>query len=73
MAADAGGPTKEYFYSAIESLFNVDPIFGVSKTLQRRLMMRRRMHMIGSLDLQMNTESPEVGVLAGSVSVLKRF
>lgn len=30
MAADAGGPTKEYFYSAIESLFNVDPIFGVS-------------------------------------------
>lgn len=30
MAADAGGPTKEYFYTAIESLFKVDPIFGVS-------------------------------------------
>ena len=30
LAADAGGPTKEYFYSAIESLFKVDPIFGAS-------------------------------------------
>ena len=31
MAADAGGPTKEYFYSAIESLFNVDPIVKCKK------------------------------------------
>ena len=30
MAADVGGPTKEYFYSAIESLFKVDPVFGAS-------------------------------------------
>ena len=30
MAADAGGPKKEYFYSAIESLFKVDPIFGIA-------------------------------------------
>lgn len=30
LEADAGGPTKEYFYSAIESLFKVDPIFGAS-------------------------------------------
>ena len=37
------------------------------------MMRRRRMHMIGSLDLQVNTKSPEVGVFAGSVSVLKRF